>query len=79
VKTVRIVLAVISILIGIAGLILPILPGWLFFAVAALLLFPESKMARKVRAKAEQKWPSSKSFFRFLLGDEQPDPGGDGR
>jgi len=38
VKIVRMMLAVLSILIGIAGLILPLLPGWIFFGVAFLML-----------------------------------------
>jgi uncharacterized protein YqgC (DUF456 family) len=44
---IRFVLIVICIGIGFVGLIMPLLPGWLFFAVAALLLFPDTKLARK--------------------------------
>jgi uncharacterized protein YqgC (DUF456 family) len=65
---VRWMLAAISILVGIAGLVLPILPGWLFFGVAALFLFPNATPSRKIQLKIEQRFPSSKRLLRFFLG-----------
>ena len=64
---VRLTLVAISIVIGIAGLILPILPGWPFFGVAALLLFPEAPLAQRTLRKIENRWPSTKRFLRFLV------------
>jgi uncharacterized protein YqgC (DUF456 family) len=43
----RYAIILISLMIGVVGLIMPLLPGWLFFGVAALLTFPETKLARK--------------------------------
>jgi uncharacterized membrane protein YbaN (DUF454 family) len=69
VKIVRVILAMISIPIGFAGLFLPILPGWLFFGVAFLLLFPDTPLAQKMLMKIEQRIPSSRRLLRFLFGE----------
>ena len=68
-KILRIALAGISIVIGIAGLLLPILPGWLFFGVALLLLFPDAPLARKVLAKIEHRWPRLHRVVRFFIDE----------
>ncbi|HMC21694.1 MAG TPA: hypothetical protein VKL19_07595 [Thermoanaerobaculia bacterium] len=65
----RWMLAAISILVGIVGLLLPILPGWLFFGIAALLLFPESALTRRIVARIKQRFPSTRNLFRILLGE----------
>ncbi len=64
-------LAVISIAIGVVGLLLPILPGWLFFGLAALLLFPGGPLARSIFQKIEDRFPSMKRLLRFLVGDDR--------
>ncbi len=64
---VRLVLAFLSTVIGIAGLVLPLLPGWLFFGVAAMLLFPDTPLARKILMRIEQRFPSTKSLLRRLF------------
>ena len=64
----RVIAAAISIVIGFAGLILPVLPGWLFFGVAAALLFPDSRLVRKAVAKIEQRFPSTKRLMQLLIG-----------
>jgi len=66
---IRLALAVISILIGIAGLLLPILPGWLFLGIAALLLFPEAPLAKRILEKIETRFPSTRRLLRFLTRD----------
>lgn len=68
-KIIRLALAGISILIGIAGLVLPVLPGLLFFGVALLLLFPDAPLARKVLGKIEQRWPRAHRLVRFLIDE----------
>ena len=64
---IRLALAVISIIIGIAGLLLPILPGWPFFGIAALLLFPDAPLAQRTLKKIEDRFPSSRRVIRFLV------------
>ncbi|HLJ73040.1 MAG TPA: hypothetical protein VKU62_00545 [Thermoanaerobaculia bacterium] len=66
---IRIAIAIISILIGIAGVLLPILPGWPFFAAALLLIFPEAPIARKALAKIESRWPRAHRILRFLIDE----------
>lgn len=68
-KIARLALAATSIVIGIAGLLLPILPGWLFFGIALLLLFPDAPLARKVLAKIEPRWPRVHRAVRFLIDE----------
>lgn len=67
---IRLTLAAISIIVGIAGLLLPILPGWLFFGIAALLLFPEAPLAQRVLEKIENRFPSTRRLLRFLTRDD---------
>ncbi|HYS52805.1 MAG TPA: hypothetical protein VER58_03445 [Thermoanaerobaculia bacterium] len=64
---VRFFLATASIFVGIAGLLLPILPGWLFFGVAALLLFPETRLAQKFLTRIEHRFPSIGRVMRRLM------------
>jgi len=66
---IRLTLALISIIIGIAGLLLPILPGWLFFGIAALLLFPDAPLAQRAMRKIEDRFPSTKRLLRYLTRD----------
>ena len=42
------------VLVGLAGLILPILPGWVFLVPGITILFPGSRVARWIRAKWRQ-------------------------
>jgi len=65
---VRLILAVISMVIGVIGLLMPVLPGWLFFGVAMLLLFPNARLSRRVLAKVEEKFPALNRALRFILG-----------
>lgn len=53
----RIVLGIIFIILGIIGSLLPVMQGWLFFLLAALVLFPRSKFAVKACQKIEPKMP----------------------
>jgi uncharacterized membrane protein YbaN (DUF454 family) len=64
---IRLALAGVSMLIGVAGLLLPILPGWLFFGVAALLLFPNARLTRRILHKIEKRFPSMRRLLEFLI------------
>lgn len=68
----RLTLAVVFLVLGVVGIFLPILPGWLFFLLAAMLLFPRSRFAAKVMQKAEPKLPRVVHWLRRLgIGDAQ--------
>src|SRR5687768_13649693 len=53
----RITLGIVFLILGVIGSLLPVLQGWLFFLIAALILFPESRFAVKALDKIEPKMP----------------------
>jgi hypothetical protein len=53
----RITLGIIFAILGVIGSLLPIMQGWIFFLLAALVLFPQSKFAIKACDKIEGKMP----------------------
>ena len=63
-------LAVACILLGIAGLILPILPGWPFVLTGMLLLSPYSERVRKLIHQLSRMHPKAEYYIgraeRFL-------------
>ena len=61
---IRIALAVLFFLIGLAGLLLPILPGWLFLAFAVLL--PQHRYTRRVVAAVERRSPRMAKALRWV-------------
>ncbi|HSP17360.1 MAG TPA: hypothetical protein VLV78_21630 [Thermoanaerobaculia bacterium] len=64
---VRTVLATLFVAIGIAGLVLPILPGWLFFGFAAMILFPDAKFTQKTTAWLHRRFPWTQHVFRTVV------------
>ena len=53
----RITLGIVFFILGIIGSLLPIMQGWIFFLLAALVLFPRSRFAVKACNKIEPKMP----------------------
>ena len=53
----RIALGITFALLGVIGSLLPIMQGWLFFLLAVLVLFPQSKFAIKAVDKCERRMP----------------------
>lgn len=53
----RITLGIIFAILGVIGSLLPIMQGWIFFLLAALVLFPQSRFAIKSLDKIERKMP----------------------
>ena len=64
--TIRIVIAVISCLIGVAGLILPVLPGWLFFFVAFAVLAPRHRHTKRAVAWIDRRAPRMAKAIRWM-------------
>lgn len=62
----RITLGIVFIILGIIGCFLPVLQGWLFFLIAALILFPRAKFTEKVLVKAEPKMPRLVAWLRRM-------------
>jgi hypothetical protein len=53
----RITLGIVFFILGIIGSLLPIMQGWIFFLLSALVLFPRSSFAVKACQKIEPKMP----------------------
>jgi hypothetical protein len=53
----RITLGIIFFILGIIGSLLPVMQGWIFFLLAALVLFPRSRFAVKACHKIEPRMP----------------------
>jgi uncharacterized protein len=68
----RFILAFVFIILGVIGSLLPILQGWIFFLLAALVMFPNSSFASKIVAKAEPKLPRLVAWLRKVgIGRER--------
>ena len=64
---VRILLSAVFAAVGVIGLILPVLPGWLFFGFVFILLFPEAPISRAGLARLDRHFPSLRRLLRFVL------------
>lgn len=53
----RITLGIVFAILGVIGSVLPIMQGWIFFLLAILVLFPQSKFAIKACDKVEGRMP----------------------
>jgi uncharacterized membrane protein YbaN (DUF454 family) len=66
--------------VGIAGLVLPVLQGWLFIALAALLLAPDVPLFARLLGWIENRFPALRhpiQRVRARLGHHgQPPSGG---
>ncbi len=60
----RILLGIIFAILGVIGSILPIMQGWVFFLLAALVLFPQSRFAIKACNKIEPRMPRLIAWLR---------------
>lgn len=68
----RLTLAAIFALIGVAGLLLPVLPGWLFFVLAILVAFPRSSFAEWALNASQPKMPRFSAWLRRRGLGKQP-------
>jgi hypothetical protein len=76
----RITLGIIFAILGVIGSLLPVLQGWLFFLLAALVLFPKSRFAVAACDKVQPKMPRLIARLRrWGIGthDEEPNREGD--
>ena len=62
----RITLGIILAILGVIGSLLPIMQGWLFFLLSALVLFPQSRFAIKALDKVERRMPRFVGWLRRL-------------
>ena len=60
----RIILGIVFTILGVIGSLLPIMQGWVFFLLAALVLFPQSRFAVKACNKIEPRVPRIVAWLR---------------
>lgn len=72
--TLRMALGSAFAVLGVVGSLLPILPGWAFFVLSALVFFPRSRFAVKALAKVEPRMPRLVAWLR-RAGIGVPDRG----
>ena len=71
----RISLGIVFFILGIIGSLLPVMQGWIFFLLAALVLFPRSRFAIKACQKIEPKMPRLVARLRrWGIGIPPEDP-----
>jgi phosphatidylglycerophosphate synthase len=70
----RIFLGIVLLILGVIGSLLPVLQGWIFFLLAALVLFPKSRFAVKACDKIEPKMPRLIGWLRRHGIGEQREP-----
>lgn len=61
---IRVFLGITLLVLGVIGSLLPVLQGWIFFLLAALVLFPQSRFAVKACDKIEPKMPRLVAWLR---------------
>lgn len=61
---IRIGLGIVFTILGVVGSVLPIMQGWIFFLLAAVVFFPRSRFAVKALEKAEGKLPRFVGWLR---------------
>ena len=63
-RVLRHALGWLSLLVGLAGLVLPILQGWFFIAVGAVLLAPDVPIFARLVAWIERRFPHLRGAIR---------------
>ncbi|MCX6993915.1 MAG: hypothetical protein NT011_12345 [Kiritimatiellaeota bacterium] len=58
--------------IGVAGLILPVLPGWLFLGAGALVLAPHVRLFRRFAAWIHVRFPALRAHLRKFRNYKKP-------
>ncbi len=61
---IRMTLGSVFVVLGVIGSLLPILQGWIFFLLAALVFFPRSRFAVAACDKVEPKMPRMVAWLR---------------
>lgn len=64
--TVRFTLGIVFLILGVAGALLPVLQGWMFFLLAALMFFPNHPRTERGLQKASKRVPRFVGWLRRL-------------
>lgn len=72
---IRIALGVVFLILSVVGALLPVLQGWIFFLLAILMLFPQSRLAIKSVDKIRTRMPRVAHWLHLLGIGIHHDPG----
>jgi hypothetical protein len=72
---IRITLGIVFLILSVVGALLPVLQGWIFFLLAILMLFPQSRIAIKAIDKVAPKMPRLVRWLHMLGIGLHHDPG----
>jgi len=78
IRLIRIVLGCLALVIGVAGLVLPILQGWLFLAIGALLLAPNVPVFARMLCWVQDRFPRLHRTLDRVRRKQPGDHGGQG-
>lgn len=70
---IRILLGILFTILGVVGVFLPVMQGWVFFLLAFLVLFPQHRLAIKALEKVEPKAPRVVAWLRRIGGTAGPE------
>jgi hypothetical protein len=77
-RLIRIGVGLVLLILGIAGLVLPLLQGWLFLAAGSLLLAPDVPLCARVLCAVQSRFPRLRGrlerFFARCFGDGEGPP-----
>jgi uncharacterized protein len=62
--TVRLIFGVIFLILGVIGSLLPVLQGWMFFVLAAMMFFPQHPKVDKMLIRLEPRMPRFIAWLR---------------
>lgn len=71
---VRFSLGFLFLLLGIIGGFVPVMQGWMFFALALLMFFPDHPRTERAMARLEPKWPRLVGRLRNMGFGRSPLP-----
>jgi uncharacterized membrane protein YbaN (DUF454 family) len=66
-RVLRIFFACLLLALGLAGLVLPILPGWLFISLAAVILGSDIRLFRKIQGRIAARFPTIRRLVQKIL------------
>jgi len=64
IHTIRISLGVLCLFMGVVGALLPVLQGWIFFALAGAFFFPRHRWVHGAMVRVEQRVPRVVALLR---------------
>ena len=65
-RVLKIVAGSVLLFIGLVGLLLPVLPGWVFIIPGALLLGFDVAIIARYLKRAEDRWPQHRSWLGWF-------------